>query len=183
MASLFNFKKFSVRQEISAMKVNTDAVLLGSWAGVPKEKKHVTLLDVGTGTGVIALMMAQRLHDSGVEFDITGIDPDNASYNEATFNFSNSPWREHLHTKEITLQKLVTQESKESYDLIVSNPPFFTASLKAPAISRTISRHNDTLPFRDIIVAAMHLLKSGGLLSVILPSGEADTFRKEVRGM
>jgi len=179
----FNFKKFTVRQEISAMKVNTDAVLLGSWAGVTKEKRSVRLLDVGTGTGVIALMMAQRLHDAGVEFDITGIDPDQASYHEAAFNFSNSPWREHLHTNEITLQKLVTQESKESYDLIVSNPPFFTASLKAPTIRRTISRHNDTLPFKDIIVAAVHLLKSGGLLSVILPASEAETFKKEVRGM
>ncbi|NCB98113.1 MAG: methyltransferase domain-containing protein [Bacteroidia bacterium] len=183
MAPRFNFKKFTVRQEISAMKVNTDAVLLGSWARFPKEKKQVRLLDVGTGTGVIALMMAQRLQDAGVEFDITGIDPDNASYTEAAFNFGNSPWQERLHTKEITLQKLVTQESKESYDLIVSNPPFFTASLKAPTIRRTISRHNDTLPFRDIIVAAKHLLKSGGMLSLILPAGEAETFRKEARGM
>ena len=183
MAPRFNFKKFSVRQEISAMKVNTDAVLLGSWAGVSKENKQVKLLDVGTGTGVIALMMAQRLNDAGVKFDITGIDPDHASYTESAFNFDNSPWREHLHTQEITLQKLVTQESGESYDLMVSNPPFFTASLKAPEIRRTISRHNNSLPFRDIILAAMHLLKSGGLLSVILPAGEAETFRREVRGM
>ncbi|MEA5005668.1 MAG: methyltransferase [Rikenellaceae bacterium] len=183
MAPRFKFKKFSVRQEISAMKVNTDAVLLGAWARIPEDKTSVTLLDVGSGTGVIALMMAQRLKDAGYEFNITGIDPDHASYSEAAFNFDKSPWRENLHAKEITLQKMMTLKSKESFDLIVSNPPFFTASLKAPAIRRTISRHNDTLPFRDIIIASRHLLKSGGVLSLILPSGEAETFKREIRGM
>ena len=91
MAPRFNFKKFSVRQEISGMKVNTDAVLLGSWAGVSKENKQVKLLYVGTGTGVIALMMAQRLNDAGGKCDITGIDPDQASYTESAFNVDNSP--------------------------------------------------------------------------------------------
>ncbi|MCK9629557.1 MAG: methyltransferase [Bacteroidales bacterium] len=183
MASHFNFKKFTVRQESSAMKVNTDAVMLGAWARITTEKDTVTMLDVGTGTGVIALMLAQRLNDAGYKFNITGIDPDHASYMESVVNFENSPWRDKLNAKEITLQSLAKEEPKEKYDMIVSNPPFFTASLKAPAIRRTLSRHNDTLPFRDIIVASRTLLRTGGHLSLILPTEEAAQFMRDVKGL
>ena len=113
--AVFRFKKFSIIQEKSAMKVGTDAVLLGSWASC---KKANNILDVGCGTGIIALMLAQRNLNS----NITGIDIDEITAKEAQLNINNSDWKERVKIKHISLQNFV---SKKKFDLIVSNQPFF----------------------------------------------------------
>ena len=166
---MFQFKQFSVRQEVSAMKVGTDGVLLGAWATVSPEDRQA--LDVGTGTGVIALMLAQR--SAGLE--IIGIDIDEAAAGEAASNFAASPWASRLTARAVSLQVF----SGSEFDLIVSNPPFFSASLKAPDAQRCTARHNDTLPPADLIQAARRLLSLSGRLSVIYPPEEARSFVME----
>ena len=167
------------------MKVGTDGVLLGAWATVLPEDRLA--LDVGTGTGVIALMLAQRMAASagrpGVAAEgpgrgaagILGIDIDEAAVGEAAANFAASPWADRLTARAVSLQEF----SGSEFDLIVSNPPFFSASLKAPDAQRRAARHNDTLPPADLIQAACRLLSPSGRLSVIYPPEEARAFVME----
>jgi len=182
MSRYFCFKRFKVRQDLSAMKVNTDAVLLGSWSSIP-ENGEANVLDVGTGTGVIALMIAQRLSDEGFKYEVTGIDPDRSSAEEAAINFRESPWSDSLESEDISLQDFVKDAPSGSYDLIVSNPPFFTGSLKTPSVRRSAARHNDNLPFGVIISVSEKLLKTGGMLSIILPANESARFLNEIKGV
>ena len=128
------------------MKVNTDGVLLGAWLTIPQNT--VRVLDIGTGTGVISLIIAQKLSSvhlssniktsegKNSSFFIQAIDIDNPSVEEANYNFSQSPWAEHLMALEISLQKFLNVQS-EKFDLIVSNPPYFIDSLKAPSARRS----------------------------------------------
>ena len=186
---MFRFKQFSVRQEVSAMKVGTDGVLLGAWATVLPEDRLA--LDVGTGTGVIALMLAQRMAASagrlGVAAEgpgrgvagILGIDIDEAAADEAAANFAASPWASRLTSRAVSLQAFVSEREQPEFDSIVSNPPFFSASLKAPDAQRRTARHNDTLPPADLIQAARRLLSPSGRLSVIYPPEEARAFVME----
>ena len=153
------------------MKVGTDGVLLGAWATVSPEDRRV--LDVGTGTGVIALMLAQRT-DS---VQILGIDIDPAAADEAAANFAASPWSDRLTALSVRLQDSVSED--HLFDLIVSNPPFFSASLKAPETRRRTARHDDTLPAADLIAAARRLLAPSGRLAVIYPPEEARSFVME----
>ena len=167
------------------MKVGTDGVLLGAWATVLPEDRLA--LDVGTGTGVIALMLAQRMAASagrlGVAAEgpgrgvagILGIDIDEAAVGEAAANFAASPWADRLTARAESLQVF----SGSEFDLIVSNPPFFSASLKAPDAQRRAARHNDTLPPMELIAAARRLLSLSGRLSVIYPPEEARSFVME----
>ncbi|MHC1779779.1 MAG: tRNA1(Val) (adenine(37)-N6)-methyltransferase [Bacteroidales bacterium] len=182
----FLFKKFTVRQQQSAMKVNTDGVLLPAWVNLNKLSKQndepFRVLDIGTGTGVIALIIAQRLEKefagSGV-FEITGIDIDEPSSQEAAFNFSASPWAASLISRHISLQNLIKEEGDKlcgKFSLILSNPPYFTSSLKAPGQRRSDARHNDILPFKDILRAADILLKDNGVLALVLPVNEGEQF-------
>lgn len=164
--SVFRFKRFNVRNERSALKVGTDGVLLGAAATIPPGCKRV--LDIGTGTGLIALMIAQRT-ESMDAVEITGIDIDEAASIEASENFAASGWSSRLKAENAALQEYGSDES-ESWDLIISNPPFFENSLKAPSEQRSNARHTDTLSYRDIIVFASIHLSAEGLLSMILPS-------------
>jgi tRNA1Val (adenine37-N6)-methyltransferase len=181
----FLFKKFTVRQHQSAMKVNTDGVLLPAWVGI----KHFEVpqdgvfrvLDIGTGTGVIALITAQRLEQSGMitNFEITGIDIDEVSSQEAQFNFSSSPWSRFMISKHISLQQFLVEEGvrlKGKFSLILSNPPYFASSLKAPDQRRSDARHNDTLPFAHILSGAETLLNESGILALVLPVKEGEMF-------
>ncbi|MCQ2137311.1 MAG: methyltransferase [Bacteroidales bacterium] len=165
MAASFDFKQFSVINERSAQKVGTDAVLLGAWAGAPAGAARV--LDAGTGTGVIALMMAQRCPQA----QITGIDIDSPSVEEATLNFASSPWHDRLSAQLCRLQDWTGE-----VDMIISNPPFFINSLKAPDDRRAAARHTDSLTHRDIIAAALQCLSPHGSLAVIYPADEAQAF-------
>ena len=183
----FFFKKFSVRQGNSAMKVNTDGVLLGAWLTLP-ERNDFRGLDIGTGTGVIALIVAQRLTNENsasnikssegknTPFLIEAIDIDRLSVEEANYNFSQSPWKNNLEAYEISLQDLIKAENHEKYNLIVSNPPYFIDSLKAPSARRSTARHNDELPYEVIIEAATKMLKSDGRLAIVLPADEGEKF-------
>lgn len=154
----FKFKQFEIHQDRCAMKVGTDGVLLGAWA--PGGKR---ILDVGSGTGLISLMMAQRFPEAQVR----GIDMDGEACEEAAGNVAASPFADRV---EIECCRLQDYHSAESFDAIVSNPPFFLNSLKNPDSKRTMARHTDSLPFRDLFRGAKMLLSDNGVFSVIVPS-------------
>jgi tRNA1Val (adenine37-N6)-methyltransferase len=161
---VFRFKQFSVRDDRSTMKVGTDAVLLGAWVNVGGAK---TILDIGTGCGVIALMLAQRSKAL-----VEAVEPDKDSAQQAEENFQASPWQ-------ISLYNVPIQDfDHEKYDLIVSNPPFFSRSLVPPATTRKIARHTETLSFEDLLASVRRLLKSHGRFALVLPVVEGNEFLK-----
>lgn len=160
---VFRFKRFEVRNERSAMKVNTDGVLLG--ASVSLNASDRRILDIGTGTGTIALMIAQRLADMNAEYIIKGIDIDEPSTQEARDNFASSPWAASLSAEHHPL----VDEEDAGWGLIVSNPPFFDNSLKAPDERRNAARHDDSLSYREIMEFASRSLADEGRLALILP--------------
>jgi tRNA1Val (adenine37-N6)-methyltransferase len=158
----FRFKQFTIQQERAAMKVGTDGVLLGAWASVPLPGGRV--LDVGTGTGLIALMIAQRTVN--VEVDALEIDPSSAL--QAKENFRNSPWRERLSCMHVSFQDYAAR-CKTQYDLLICNPPFFSASSKTPSSEKNLARHDDSLGLDDLFKGAVGLMKKNSLISLILP--------------
>lgn len=167
---VFRFKKFEVRNELSAMKVNTDGVLLGASATLHNGDRNI--LDIGTGTGTIALMLAQRydtLTYAEIDgFQITGIDIDAPSAEEASYNFERSPWRSCLKSIKISLQDY---SPEQKIDLIISNPPFFEKDLLAPESRRNAARHGDSsLTYEEIVAFASENLSPEGRLSLIIPS-------------
>lgn len=157
----FRFKQFSVRQDDSALKIGTDAVLLGAAMTVSPDDRR--LLDIGTGTGVIALMAAQRCPDA----KITAVEIDAASAGEATFNFAASPWSSRLQAICTPLQEYAPPGK---FDLIFSNPPYFDNSLTNPGERETSARHTVSLSNGDICAFAAEWLTPDGRLSLILPS-------------
>lgn len=167
-SNTFAFKQFTVKQDKCAMKVGTDAVLLGSWV-LPDFAKNI--LDIGTGTSIIALMLAQRS-----SADIDAIDIDLNACIQAKENVESSPWKERIHIFHESLQTFSVRSDKK-YDLIVSNPPFFVDSSKASGLERTISRHTDLLPYHELIDGVLELLEPEGRFCVILPSKEGEMFR------
>ncbi len=163
----FRFKLFTVWHDHCAMKVGTDGVLLGAWA----QQKHArTILDIGTGSGLIALMLAQRFQEA----EITGIDIDPSAAKQASDNFRLSPWSHRLHARCIDLHTFSLEDGH--FDLIVSNPPYFSASLKNPNQQRATARHNDSLPHDMLLSCSSRLLKEDGQLCVILPADQANSF-------
>jgi tRNA1Val (adenine37-N6)-methyltransferase len=167
--SKFSFKQFSVEQDRCAMKVGTDAVVLGAWC--PIDNNPFSILDIGTGTGVIALMLAQR--SSAEQIDALEIDED--AYEQAVENFENSPWSDRLFCFHAGLDEFV-DEPEEEYDLIVSNPPFYSENYKTENSQRDLARFQDALPFEDLIDAADLLLSEDGIFSVIIPYKEEERF-------
>ena len=149
------------------MKIGTDGVLLGAWADIEGDSR---ILDVGTGTGLIALMLAQR----NASAEIVGVDISHEAIEEARDNFLNSPWATRLSA---TLGDVCSFESNEKFDHIVSNPPYFVDSLHSPDSLRTMARHTSSLKFEDLVASAVRLLRPGGRLSVILPTECAMQFR------
>ena len=165
----FVFKQFKILQDKCAMKVGTDAVLLGAWVNTSNAK---TILDIGTGTGIIALMLAQK---SGAIID--AIDIDKNAFMQAVENITDCQWKERIHIHHISLQQYST-DCNHQYDLIVSNPPYFIDSSKALEESRTSARHTDHLPFSDLLDGVLNLLNSTGTFYVILPTKESQMFRE-----
>jgi len=163
-AKPFHFKQFDVVQSRSAMRVGTDAVLLGAWVR-PHNCTHV--LDVGTGTGVIALICAQRCPAALVE----AIEIDEGSAEDAGENFRHSPWSDRLKIHHGDFLKITTSEK---FDLIISNPPYFTLSLRAADPGRNAARHDDYLPSDAFMKQARKLLKPDGVVALIIPKTEAD---------
>jgi tRNA1Val (adenine37-N6)-methyltransferase len=164
----FNFKQFAIEQDRCAMKIGTDGVLLGAWSPIPDHCDSV--LDIGTGTGIIALMIAQR--SNAYQIDALEIDED--AYEQATENFENSPWDDRLFCFHAGLDELI-DEPEDEYDLIISNPPFYTENFKTEDAQRDLARFEDAMPFEMLIEAADLLLSENGIFSVIIP------FKEEVR--
>ncbi len=150
-----------------AMKVGTDGILLGAWASAISPK---TILDIGTGSGVIAIMMAQK-------FDavIDAIEIEQDSFLQAEENIRNCKWYNRISIYNTSFQDFF-KTSQTKYDLIVCNPPFFTNSLKSKGEGRTIARHNDSLPFRELIEGASKLLSEEGCFCVVLPIEDGANF-------
>lgn len=162
----FQFKQFTIYQDLCAMKVGTDGVLLGSWCVLPEDGN---ILDIGTGTGLIALMAAQR----SCHAHVTGIDIDGMAIEQARMNADASPWKQRLYF----VQADATSYNTEiRYEAIVCNPPFFTNSLQGPDRRRNLARHTDSLPFIALTGKAASLLSENGVFSVILPATQCDTF-------
>lgn len=171
---MFNFKQFAIRQEHCAMKVGTDGVLLGAWARVA-HCSHI--LDVGTGTGLVALMAAQR---SGAH--IVAIDLDADAVRQAAENIASSPWSNRIRVvkadvRAVSCEELLvdgkagdaTLQASLAFDALLCNPPYFENSLKSPDAARTMARHTDTLSFDELAQSASRLLTSQGELSVVIP--------------
>jgi tRNA1Val (adenine37-N6)-methyltransferase len=168
----FEFKQFRVEQQKAAMKVGTDGVLLGAWAPIDNASR---ILDIGTGTGLIALMLAQRSNAW-----IDAVEIDEMACEEAKFNFEQSAWSHRLHICQSDFL-LFADVLCESYDLIVCNPPFFINSLKTKNVALTVARHNDRLSFNQLISGAQKLLSETGRLCVIIPFTSCVEFRETAR--
>lgn len=151
------------------MKIGTDGVLLGAWA--PVEQNPFSILDIGTGTGIIALMLAQR----STAQQIDALEIDEQAYEQATDNLENSPWNDRLFCFHAGLDEFM-EEPEDEYDLIVSNPPFYGEDYKTNNNQRDLARFQDALPFEDLIEAADLLLSENGILAVIIPFKEEDRF-------
>ncbi len=183
---VFNFKRFAVVNERSAMKVNTDGVLLG--ASMTIHETDRTLLDIGTGTGVIALMAAQRLSEK-IENEsdtndavpcVEAIDIDEASAVEAGMNFMNSPWTGHMKAYHASLDEFAAVSGMK-YDLIFSNPPYFEDSLHAPEERRCNARHTVGLSYRELLDFASGRLTENGRFSIVLPADQESALTRCAR--
>lgn len=163
----FRFKQFEIQQDRCAMKVGTDGVLLGAWA--PGGKR---ILDIGAGTGLISLMMAQRFPEATV----VGIDLDADACSQASENVAASPFADRVNIVHCALQNF---EASGLFDAIVSNPPFFVNSMKNPDSKRTMARHTDSLPFRDLFQGVKSLLSDEGVFSAIVPAEVLEQFVAE----
>ena len=157
----FTFKQFVVRQERCAMKVGTDGTLLGAWAELAKADGRV--LDIGTGTGLMSLMMAQRYPKA----QVMAIDIDEMAVSQAAENVKDSPFADRIEVRQADVRVF---ESTEMFDSIVCNPPFFNKALVCPDNQRTQARHTTSLSYQQLMSAAWHLLNEDGLFSVIIPN-------------
>ena len=162
----FRFKQFAVEQDDVAMKVDTDGVLLGAWAACDGAKR---ILDIGTGTGLIALMLAQR----NAEAEIRAVEIDETATRRARSNFDMSPWAERLDVECCAVQEF---NPNEKFDLIISNPPYFVDSLLPPDAKRSTARHTHDLSFEELDKAACRLLADDGRFALILPTAEFEKY-------
>jgi tRNA1Val (adenine37-N6)-methyltransferase len=166
---MFKFKQFSINQDKTAMKVGTDGVLLGAWA--PTNHNPFSILDIGTGTGLIALMLAQRTAAEQID----ALEIDENAYEQAVDNFENSPWSDRLFCFHAGLDEFI-EEPEDEYDLIVSNPPFHAEDYKTENEQRDLARFQEAMPFEDLVEAADLLLSENGVFAVIIPYKEETKF-------
>ena len=169
----FQFKQFRVEQNHAAMRVGTDGVLLGAWAEV---KNASAILDIGTGTGVIALMLAQR---SGAQID--AIDIGTGAIKDASHNFEQSPWKNRLNLFQSSFQNFA-ENSEKKYDCIVSNPPFFNNSAQSVQKERALARHTESLSYKELAKGVSKLLHTNGNFCVILPIEAEKSFQVYMLG-
>lgn len=173
MTTSFQFKHFTIHQDRCAMKIGTDGVLLGAWACLAHNP--FSILDIGTGTGVIALMMAQRC--SAELIDALEIDED--AYEQAVENFENSDWGDRLFCYHAAFDEFVEEmQDEEKYDLIVSNPPFYSAEYCSGDEKRDQARFAQALPFNELLKGVATLLSKRGKFAVIIPKQEETNFLK-----
>ena len=153
------------------MKIGTDGILLGAWVEL---KDPYSILDIGAGTGIIGLMMAQR-SDAGL---IDAIEIDDDAYEQCVDNFENSPWNDRLFCYHASLDEFAEEMDEEKYDLIISNPPFYTEDFKGNDEVRNQAKFADALPFQDLIESVSRLLDENGQFAVIIPFSEEEKFLK-----
>lgn len=169
MNDYFRFKQFTVRQGQTAMKVGTDGVLLGAWAAV---ETATSILDIGTGTGLIALMAAQRNPSARIE----AVEINPQAYHQACDNIRKSPWPGRI---QVHLTSVFDYQPGFLFDSIICNPPFFVGSTPAPDAGRTTARHCHDLRHTDLLILARKLLSPQGCLNLILPAAEAELLQKQ----
>lgn len=167
---MFQFKQFTIQQDRCAMKVGTDGVLLGAWA--PIENQPFSILDIGSGTGILSLMLAQRSKADQID----AIEIDASAYEQCVENFENSQWNDRLFCFHASLDDFMDDLQEEEYDLIISNPPFYSEDYKTESGPRDLARFQDALPFEDLIEAASVLLSEYGVLAVVIPYKEEEKF-------
>lgn len=176
---MFQFKKFTINQDRCAMKVGTDGVLLGAWC--PIDNNPFSILDIGAGTGILSLILAQRSkaeHPSlqgELAQQIDAIEIDENAFEQCVENFENSPWGDKLFCFHAGLDEFM-EEPEDEYDLIISNPPFYTEDYKTENEQRDLARFSDALPFEDLVEAAHLLLSENGIFAVIIPFKEEEKF-------
>ncbi|WP_339715325.1 methyltransferase [uncultured Kriegella sp.] len=169
MKNTFRFKQFSLDQDRCAMKVGTDGVLLGAWTSL--EKAPQSILDIGTGTGLIALMLAQRSPSETID----AIELDDNAFEQCTENFESSPWGDRLFCYHAGLDEFV-DEWEDTYDLIVSNPPFYVEDVSSGDKSRDQARQNQSLPFDELLNGVSRLLSPKGIFATIIPYRQEEAF-------
>ncbi|MEL4306976.1 tRNA1(Val) (adenine(37)-N6)-methyltransferase [Joostella sp. CR20] len=165
----FQFKQFTVQQDRCAMKIGTDGVLLGAWT--PTESNPFSVLDIGAGTGVLSLMMAQRTNAELID----AIEVDDEAYEQCVENFEASPWGDRLFCYHAGFDEFV-DEIDDQYELILSNPPFYAEDYTTNNKQRDLARFNFSLPFEELVAGVGKLLTPNGIFSVILPSKEEENF-------
>jgi tRNA1Val (adenine37-N6)-methyltransferase len=167
----FSFKQFTIYQDMSAFKVGTDGVLLGACSDVTGVKR---ILDIGTGTGLLAIMLAQRC-----DAEVVAIEPDHDSFTQACYNVSLCKWNSRIKVEFTDLQNYYP--GKDKFDLIVTNPPYFSDSLKNPDIRKSSTRHNDSLTPDELLVGVSRLLEVKGFFQLIMPYVEGNIFIAEAQ--
>lgn len=172
MSTLFKFKEFSIHQDKTAMKIGTDAVLLGAWVFL--ENEIDSILDVGSGTGIIALMLAQR----SFALTIDAVEIDNDAYEQTVTNFENSNWGDRLYCYHSSFQNFADEiaEEDETYDLIISNPPFYTDEFESENDARNKARFTTSLSFNELLKGVSKILSKKGKFAVIIPFKEEQGF-------
>lgn len=165
----FQFKEFTIQQDRCAMKIGTDSVLLGAWSSV--SNNPFSILDIGSGTGVLALMLAQRSASQVID----AIEIDDNAYEQCVENFENAPWSDKLFCYHASLLEF-SEEIDDEYDLIISNPPFYSEDYKTENESRDLARFVDAMPFEHLVESVSKLLSKNGIFSVIIPFKEEEKF-------
>jgi tRNA1Val (adenine37-N6)-methyltransferase len=166
---MFTFKQFTVQQDRCAMKIGTDGVLLGAWC--PIDNNPFSVLDIGAGTGILSLMLAQRSNADQID----SIEIDENAYEQCVENFESSPWSDRLFCFHAGLDEFM-EEPEDEYDIIISNPPFYGENYKTENEQRDLARFQDAMPFEDLIEAANLLLSENGIFAVIIPFKEEERF-------
>ncbi|WP_299225522.1 methyltransferase [uncultured Psychroserpens sp.] len=166
----FVFKQFAVRQDQCAMKIGTDGVLLGAWTSI--QNQPFSILDIGAGTGILSLMLAQR---SSAEL-IEAIEIDDLTFEQCVDNFEQSPWYDRLFCYHASLEEFV-DEADDTYDLIICNPPFYPESYKTKNNQRDLARFQDAMPFQQLLESVASLLSEYGLFSVVIPISEEEKIK------
>ena len=166
---MFHFKEFSIIQEVSSMKVGTDSVILGAWTPAYQPQR---ILDIGAGTGILSLMMAQRFPQALIH----SIEIDAETAQECKQNITSSPWKERITVFQTDIRDF---SASNSYDLILSNPPFFSEDTHSPNQKRSLARANDSLPFDQLLSCVSRLLSPQGTFSVVIPYKEETSFLQE----
>ncbi len=167
----FQCKEFTILQDKTAMKVGTDGVLLGAWVELNENLKSI--LDIGTGTGLIALQIAQRIDCETID----ALEIESNAFEQAVENFENSDWRDRLFCYHTSLQEFAN-EIEEKYDLIISNPPYYNDTFKNIENKRALARHTVTLSFNALLSSSAKLLSEFGTCAFIVPYKEEDVFIK-----